>query len=199
MTKLALEYLYDSVVASFAADQINATNLFGWRASAQNIYGPRIVWQPGDPSDSVGTTGPARNPGGYPRSLGTLGELFTVRISATDESEPENELKQYHIVRMLRDAWFRAVYKAAYGTFAVRSESWMTDKRERRAGAALQLVCEIQSPIVDALPDEPLIGIPPEADTTDASPVGAEINVEADEVEDDGDVEQVLIPVPEEP
>ena len=200
MTDLALERLFNAVTASFAADQINAVNVFGWREVAQHPYGPRIVWQPGDTTNSVGTTGPARNPGGYPRALGTLNELFTVIISAEDESEPENELKQYHIVRMLRDAWYRAVYNAAYGTFQVRSESWTTDKNERRAGASLRLVCEIQSPIVDALPDEPLIGNPALADAIDGRPLGVSFTVDADDDPDDDDeLERVDIPAPDEP
>lgn len=157
---LALERLFDSVQASFAADSINAVNVFGWREPSKHpagVLSTRIAWVPGDPSDSVGSTGPARNPGQIPRSLGTLGELFTVYISGQDPSAPEDERKQYHICRLLRDAWFRAVYAAAYGTFAVRSETWVNNQRERRHGAALRLVCEIQAPIIDAPPDDPLI------------------------------------------
>lgn len=198
MSALALEHLFNAVVASFEEDEINATNVFGWRQAAQHAYGPRIAWIPGDQGGNIGSTGPARNPGGFPRSLGTLGELFTVLISAQDESDPENELAQYHIVRMLRDAWYRAVYNAAHGTFVVRSESWTTDKMERRAGASLRLVCEIQSPITDELPDAPLVGIPlPE--WINASPVGVDIATQASGDDNETEIEHVTIAAPDEP
>lgn len=192
MTTLALENLFNRVTASFAADEIQASNTFGWRAPAEHPYGNRIAWVPGDPSDSVGTMGPVMFTGAaYPRPLGTLSEYFTLYISATDPSDPENELKQYHIVRMLRDAWFRAAYKVAHGTFSIRSETWLSDRQVRRAGATLKVVCEIQSPVVDELPDEPLVGNEVPSDTVDAraealaedppSTLGAELTTELED------------------
>lgn len=149
---LALEKLFGDVVALFAAEGTTCTNLFGWRAPAQQVIGPRIAWVPGDPSGSVGQDGPARNPGRNPRSLRTLHELFTVVISSSDPSDPENELSQYKATRLLRDAWHRAVFLSAPGTFQIRNEAWVMDRNERRFGAAMRIVCEIESMI----PDEPL-------------------------------------------
>ncbi len=73
-------------------------------------------------------------------------------ISSNDPTDPENELLQYKATRLLRDAWHRAVYLSARGTFQIRSEAWVIDKNERRFGTALRIVCEIESMI----PDEPL-------------------------------------------
>ena len=149
---LALEKLYTDVVALFAADGTSCTHLFGWRAPAQQVIGPRIAWVPGDASGAVGQDGPARNPGRNPRPIGTLHELFQAVVSSSDPSDPENELLQYKATRLLRDAWHRAVYLSAHGTFQIRSEAWVIDKNERRFGTALRIVCEIESMI----PDEPL-------------------------------------------
>lgn len=172
MSVLALEHLYQGVVASFAEDGINAVNVFGRRQVAQHYAGARIVWVPGDPGDNVGTMAGARNPGGLTRSLGTLLELCTLYISADDPSAPFDELAQYRITRMLRDAWFRAAYLVAHGTFTVRGEAWMTEQKELQNGATIRLVLELQAPVVDALPDEPLIGGSIEqSDTIDAREV----------------------------
>jgi hypothetical protein len=158
MSTLAVENLFNVVTASFTTDGINAVNLFGWREPTKHPFGPRIAWVPGDPSNSAGLTTAPRGPGGVPRSLGMMRELFTVYFTAQDPSDPENELVQYHIVRNLHDAWFRAVYHAAHGTFWIRSETWETKRSERRHGATLRVVCEVLAPILDRLPDPPLIG-----------------------------------------
>lgn len=153
---LALEKLYADVIDRFAGEGTICDNLFGWRTPQQQVIGPRIVWVPGDAGGSAGEDGPARNPGRNPRPIGTLRELFHVIISASDSSAPENELLQYKATRLLRDAWHRAVYLSARGTFQLKSEGWVIDKNERRFGTALRVVVEIQSMI----PDEPLVGVP---------------------------------------
>jgi hypothetical protein len=168
-SKLALVHLYEVVTAMLKADQVPVTSLFGWRIPAQHPMGNRIAWVPGDLGGTLGETGPARYPGGEPRSLATLNELFTVVINGQDLTEPEDELKQYSVVRYIRDAWYRAVYHAAYGVFAIRSEQWVTTRLERRHGAALRIVGEIQAAVRDeAWPDQPSGEVPPpfEADLT---------------------------------
>ncbi len=125
-------------------------NLFGWREPQKNKRtASRIVWVPGDPSGSAGRVGPARNPGRNPRPLGTLNELFHVVITAVTKEHKENERLQYRAARILYDAWYRAVYKAAHGTFAVESTVWNISKNERRHGAELIAVCTIQAMIPD--------------------------------------------------
>lgn len=147
---LALEHLFDAVVARFTAEGTAGTHVFGWREPAkQSPPGPRVAWIPGDPSGTAGAAVAARNPGGNPRSIATYEELFTVEISANDAASPENERAQYHAVRMVRDAWHLAVYKAARGTFQIRSETWIIDRKERRHGAALRIVVELQGTIPD--------------------------------------------------
>lgn len=168
MSTNAVENLFNQVTASFAADGIHAQNLFGWRIPTQHPFGPRIAWVPGDPSNSAGLDTAPRGPGGYPvRALGMLRELCTVYFTAQDPSDPENELVQYHIVRQLHDAWFRAAYHAAYGTFWIRSTAWETKRSERRHGATMRIVFEILAPILDRLPDPPLTDANPD-DVVDA-------------------------------
>lgn len=152
---LALEKLYDDVVARFAADGLQAVNLFGWRQPAlvQTYIPGRITWVPGDQTGAAGVVNPPRNPGRSPRSLATLRELFTVTITAADPSKPEDERAQYRMVRLLRDFWHRAAYHAAHGTFSIQSERWVINERkERRYGAALRIVCSIDAMVPDSPP-----------------------------------------------
>lgn len=176
-SELALPWLYRTVSAALAADGTPVQNLFGWRIPAQHPTGNRIAWVPGDPTGTLGLVTAPRNPGGNPRTLGTLTELFTCIIFGQDPADPENELLQYSIVRYLRDAWYRAVYNAAHGSFQVRAEKWEIAKLERRYGAALSVLCEIQATI----PDEPFPATDPpaviEIPNPDLHPVEAELTV----------------------
>lgn len=153
---LALDYLYQTVVARFASEGTTVFGAavdqpFGWRPVAQMLTGPRIVWTPGDPRGSAGKLGPARNPGRIPaRPLATLLELFTCTISAEDPATPENEPSQYRGARFLFDAWLRAIYLAGRGTYTVESVDWINTQKERRYGAALQVVGTVQAMIPDA-------------------------------------------------
>lgn len=163
---LALEWLFTTVRDQFIAEGIPAENRFGWRVPAQltptaNI--DRIAWVPGDPTGIAGTMGPPRNPGGNPRSLGTYAELFYVEIQAADITDLENELAQWRKVRILRDQWYRAVYHAAYGIFEIQAEQWLTDRLERRYGAALRVLATIDAMV----PDITYPSIPPGTDPND--------------------------------
>lgn len=163
MIVFAIEQLFAAVVAQFAADVTPALNLFGWRTPAQKVMpggaplGDRILWIPGDDeTGEIGEMGPAKLRATEPRSLGTLGELFTVRIYAADETLvlKENELAQYRACRALYDAWFRAVYLAAHGTFTVQSVEWVIDQKERRHGASIRVLLQLDAMIPDfANPD----------------------------------------------
>lgn len=170
--KLALLTLYDAVVAQFAADDMTAVaQPFGWRFVAQQYVGNRIVWVPGNPAGIVGRMLPPRNPGGDPRSLGTLEEQFYVVICGQDPAAPENERAQYDFTRRLRDFWFRAVYRAAHGTFQIVGEEWLgIENPERRYGTAIRVLGAIQSKVPDVAPDGPDYQLAP-ADT------GAEVDV----------------------
>src|SRR5262245_16062971 len=102
---LALELLYDAVIARFLLEGPAAVaQPFGWRESAQQHVGPRIVWVPGDPVGGLGVINAPRNPGTEPRSIGTLIERFHVIISHQDPEDPENERLQYRCTRLLHDA-----------------------------------------------------------------------------------------------
>jgi len=149
----ALTTLYDDVVSRFELDSTNADQHFGWREPQKfKSSRARIVWVPGDESGNAGTMRAARNPGigSEGRSLATLAERFTVYVSASDLQFPENERAQYDATRALFDAWVRAVYLAAHGTIVFGDPSWNNSKNERRHGAELVCVCEVEAKIPDS-------------------------------------------------
>lgn len=153
---LALERLIDRVRADFLESGIQVPHLFGWRQVAQKtVTGTRVVWVPGDDqSGDLGTLGPARYPGRNPRSYATLHELVTVRIVAFDPDHPEDETKQYRAARLLFDAWYAAVHRAVHGNFSIPRSQWLIDTRERRAGATIRVVLELQAAVMDQLVGE---------------------------------------------
>lgn len=149
-TFLALDVLYDAVVAQFAADSTSVENTFGWREPDLQYVNPRIAWVPGDEGGVV--TDPliaARGTQANPRQLGNLPERFHVVISADDPTAPVNERLQWRSVRLVFDAWYRAIYLAAHGTVFVESARWIIDKKVRRNGAAMIVECYILSPLLD--------------------------------------------------
>jgi hypothetical protein len=153
---LALELLYDAVVARFASEgPAGVSQVFGWRWLAQQHTTPTIVWVPGNPLGIAGRISPPRNPGGDPRSLGTLVEQFHVVISSFDLEDQENERLQYRATRLLYDAWHRAVYHAVHGTFSLEQPEWLTEKLERRFGTALRVIGTIEAKIPDVAPTGP--------------------------------------------
>jgi hypothetical protein len=165
----ALEKLFDDVVARFAtegpwitppivsppAPGVPVPNEFGWKKpEQQKLRGNRIIWVPGD--DDSGDAGeylPARQIAGNPRNLARVGELFTVYIVGEDKAQPENERAQYNAARVLHDAWFRAVWLAAFGTFKFNKPKWFGDAKERRRGATLRVLGTIDSPLPDTIHD----------------------------------------------
>lgn len=175
---LALENLFTRVRAAMQIEGVPVTNLFGWRVSAKQVEGGRIAWQPGDPTGSAGELGPVRNPGGQPvRSLYTFHELFTVTISASDRSAPEDEVAQTRATRFLYDAWVRAVHRVAYGAWAQRSIAWVAGDRitERRHGTALRIVASIDAYI----PDQPWDNTTPPTQAIPAGEANAVLEIKA--------------------
>lgn len=156
----AIPRLYRAVKERFAEDGLAVVNLFGWRTPHQRVVtGPRICWVPGDEQGGMGELGPAKYPGGNPRSLATLQELFTITIYAADTTDIDNELAQYEAVRVIFDAWYRAAYLAAYGTFTVQDTSWVTDKNDRRYGAAMRALVAIDAKIPDQKYTDANVGV----------------------------------------
>lgn len=161
---LALEKLHTDVIAAFTADKRNVPQPFGWQEAAKQVLLPeRIVWVPGDDSSGdLGKVAPPKYPGGNPRPLGTLEELFTCRISAHDPSNAANEALQYRATRLLFDEWFRAVRRAAPGQFEIMKAAWIIEKNQHRYGAAIRVLGAIQSMI----PDYTLTPIPVDSHAT---------------------------------
>lgn len=147
---LALEKLFDDVVARFAAESTSVPNVFGWREPKhRGAQQNRICWVPGDPSGAAGEVVSAHSPGGNPRSIGTLLELFTVYVEARDATDLENELAQWKAARLIFDAWFRAAYLSVRNLLTVKSAAWMVDRTARRHGATVRIVCTVQAMIPD--------------------------------------------------
>ena len=79
-----------------------------------SALGAGVTWNIGN----VGALGAPKYTGQVPnRQLATLEELCTVEITAVDLSDHTDERKQYQAARELFDAWYRAVYLAAVGSF----------------------------------------------------------------------------------
>lgn len=150
-----IEGLFAAVESSFLADGYEVDMLFGWRAPAKKkTAARRITWVPGDPSGTVGVLGAAKKTAGYmPRSLATLDELFTLEFGAVDHDHPESDAASYRATRLLFDAWYRAAYHAARGTFSIVSTGWETRRNERRHGALLRIVIALEAAIPDDTED----------------------------------------------
>lgn len=174
-TITALEQLYSDVVNRFDDEDTEVPNVFGWREPARRgAQQNRICWVPGDPAGAAGDITSARQPGRNPRPLATLNELFTIYVEARDASDLEDEQKQYHAARLIFDAWYRAAYLSARTLLTVKSATWMVDRKTRRHGATLRVVCTVQAMIPDsaytaAEVDEAVVGMELESDGTTPS------------------------------
>jgi hypothetical protein len=155
---LALPKLFDDVVARMTADAAAedppgevVPQVFGWREPPKTREtARRIVWVPGTETGSAGRIAPARNSGRNPRSLATLVETFHVYVEAVDDTDADDERRQYQIARELFDAWYRAAHLAAHATFGVDSITWVGTENDRNYGAALLVVCHVEAAITDA-------------------------------------------------
>jgi hypothetical protein len=146
----ALPYLFDRVAARFAAEGTDVPMAFGWQAASEQMRtSRRITWIPGDEGDGLGALSAAKFPGQAVRTIATLNELCTVLIEAFDDVERSDERRQYQAVRELFDAWLRAVYLEARGTYQIMTAKWVGGDRARRAGAALRIIFAIQAPVFD--------------------------------------------------
>lgn len=149
-TVLALPLLFDAVVARFAAESTVCVQSFGWLEQPRlATVTSRITWMPGDVGGKLGAIESARQPGRNPRPLATVIELCTVDVFAFDPTQPTVELAQYTAARLLFDAWYRAVYLAARGTFALQSTEWVRPKSGRPHGACIRAVLALDAMIPD--------------------------------------------------
>lgn len=149
---LALPKLYDAVVARLAAEAPLvgdppapgppiATSYFGWREPAKQYPGNRLVWVPGEPSGAIGEIVAPRMPGNRQtgRPFTNLEEKFHVFVTGYDAAAPTIERAQYVATRLLFDELVRCIHLAAFGNYAIKSASWVIDKKEFRAGATILL------------------------------------------------------------
>jgi hypothetical protein len=152
LEQIALGKLYEAVKDRFVRDgRAAVAQPFGWREPAkQRQTIERIVWVPGDDtSGDLGKVGAPKYPGGNPRALATIGELFTCYVSSHDPTDPTNEFKQWRASRLLFDEWLRAVRLSANGLYEIVRSTWVIDKTQHRYGAAIRVLGAIQSTIPD--------------------------------------------------
>jgi hypothetical protein len=175
---LALENLLNNVTARFATEGTLIANTFGWKApERQSKEINRIIWVPGDGSGSLGDIGGPRYPGGLPeRPLAMLDELFTCWIIGADPQAIQDDLAQYHQTRLNYDAWVRAVYLAAHGTYKIKQQSWDITRKEGRFGAMIKVVGSVQA----VIPDSPLTIAP--VDTVADAVAGIGASTDPDQV-----------------
>lgn len=151
---LALERLYNLVSVSLTSSDFGpVAHPFGWREPTKRAHrnGARIIWVPGDDENGdVGEFKAPKYPGRLPRPIATVDELFTVYVEADDPTAPESEIAQYKATRLLSDAWWSAAYAVAHGTIKIVRASWVIDKRERRHGATMRLLCTVEAMVSDA-------------------------------------------------
>lgn len=181
--ELAVERLVRLVRERFELEGPHVPVLFGAQKVRQKLEpGNRVIWVPGDDeTGDLGSFGPARHPGRNPRPLGTLHEIVTVYLVATDTGSLTSEEAQYRAGRLLWDAWYRAVYLAAHGTFEILRARWEIRRKERPFGSAIRVLLAVQSMV----PDEPVPEI--------ATGVGAEISPSLADTPDP----TIVIPLPE--
>jgi hypothetical protein len=147
---LALENLYNGVRSYFETNGWGKVyQPFGWREPAQQqAVQDRIAWVPGDRSGFVGEIVGTTQPGGVPRYLATLNEVFHVVVSTwADKLDPENELFAWRTTRILWGRWYEAAFHVAQGTFTIQRQEWVQIHKERRSGTALIATITIQSPM----------------------------------------------------
>lgn len=178
MSVFGLSLLFQDVKALFVSEAVTTANVvFGKREPTKQVNqgvgrANRVVFVPGDPSGKAGTYEGAKIHrrgfgGGHKasKSLLTFKELATVycwAVDATDSATLNDENKQYDAARLLHDQVVRAIYRSpnmGHGTFKLSSPTWFQDKVERRYGAEIMFLLEIEAMI----PDEPGLGQLPTA------------------------------------
>ena len=176
MSALALLILFDAVKAHFATEAPNVNCVFGWKEPVKTINqdeggAARITFTPGDSGDSLGDDAPAKYPGRNPRPIGTLKELFRVRVWAVDTEHPNDERAQYEVTRLLYDTVRRALYLCDPGGLSIRSQVWVRNVTERQFGLEIEMTCTVDAMIPD-LPWEEAENMRGDAGITMALPSG---------------------------
>ena len=150
----AMNNLYRAVKADFAVRDAGVQFTFGWKQSNRQNTSTgasfaRIDWVPGNEAGDMGEDKPARELNRKPRIIADLDEDFHIILRGHDASAPEDEEKQYSIIRLLYDELRASMYRAGHGTFQVGKPRWVTSKNERRLGASAVIPCIMRSPIPD--------------------------------------------------
>jgi len=151
---LALEHLYNRIVARTAERDASTACVFGWReAPKQTNQGSgeanRVVLQPGDPNGKVGELTGAKLPGRNPPPIATLIEIATLFMWGYDGTDPTSDLLQYRAARRLHDIVIPIVIRTFRGHWKQVSSTWMKPETEQRFGAELQVVIAVEAMIPD--------------------------------------------------
>src|SRR5678815_4371222 len=164
---LALEVLYNDVVARFATEASDVKLVFGWRSPPNQLTqgigrANRIAFVPGV-DGKMGEYVGARAPGRDPRPLRTLLEQCTIycwAFDGPDSATANNQLAQWRAARFLHDATIRAIELCLRKTSLANLPSsssvkpysaaeWVLPDAERTFGAELRFVLTLESAITD--------------------------------------------------
>jgi hypothetical protein len=149
-TILALQDLYDRVVADFANKAPSVVFNFGSRSipRAATTTSGTIDIVPGDESGNIGSFVMPREVGSSPRHLYDILENFTVYVRGFD-LDRENQLKQYAATMLLAQSLIASARDAVPGNVQFTGWKWNLAHGERRTAEQIIISCVLRSPIPD--------------------------------------------------
>lgn len=158
---------------------VSPDHVFGWN-TAKRSGALRIMWVPGDDL-ALGELVAPREPGRNPRPIFDLEEYFTVLLEAYDPAARTDNRAQYIAARLLFDAWLRAAYLAAPGSFRVLEVAWVPVGGDAgplgivsQLGATIRATCVIRG----VVPDAPLSATPTNTSAVVASIEGTQTDTD---------------------
>lgn len=152
MIILALEDIYDKVKTEFAELYPNVVFNFGPKQVQRHITTSFHVidFVPGNEKGDIGNLVMPMEVGGSPRHLYDIIENFCVYCRGFDNTEPENQMKQYKQTMLLAQAYIACARRQASGLIKFNNWRWNRNVgSERLLGGQIIIDCTLRSPIPD--------------------------------------------------
>ena len=140
---LALDYVYDALIAKFAAASIPVSWGFGWETLHSHITENRVVLVPGDASMNVGqsrTTPMSTSPDGVVGHLNQLGSLYITGYSGP--AQLADERLMWRATVDLRNLVFEALTNICQNMLGLGPEVYVRDST-RTANVTVRLVFSV--------------------------------------------------------